>query len=285
MPLSPYACSNCGHWQMHFAVPPHCPICSDVRNDLPEEGWDFRTPEDLAGILTHHHREVMPGLWEFWTTPRFGLDSHGWLLSDPAGNVAFEAAPFYDEASLDAIAGLGGVKVLAASHPHGYGALWQLQRRFAPPLLIQKEDLQWTKAFRVTDPWDERHEIRPGLTLHHTGGHYEGHALLHDAARRAVFVGDALKLDFGADGGLAALSCHKAFHKQIPLSPDEARRYRRVFEGLDFDTVFTPFDHATGVPKAAVLELFDRMIDGPANTRPVALPLLVSEPAPPGPDR
>ena len=282
MPLSPFACSNCGHWQFYFASPPDCPICSDVRNDLPDDGWDFRTPADLAPVLAHHRREVVPGLWEFWTTPRFGLDSHGWLLLEAGGNVAFEAAPFYDDASLDAIAELGGITTLAASHPHGYGALWQLQHRFSPELLIQKEDLQWTKAFRVTRPWDERHEIRPGLVLHHTSGHYEGHSILHDARRGAVFVGDALKLDFDADGTAQRISCHKAYHKQIPLSPDEARRYRAVFASIEFDTVFTPFDHAADVPKAAVLELLDRMIAGPGSTRPVSIPVLTQEGFPEG---
>ncbi len=278
MSLSPFACSNCGHWQMHFAVPPHCPICSDVRNDLPEDGWDFRTLDQVRSTLRYHRREVIPGVWEFWTTPRFGLDSHGWLLTGPDGNVAFEAAPCYDDDALDAIERLGGIAILGASHPHGYGALWQLQRRFDPPLLIQKEDLQWTKAFRVTHPWDERHEILPGLVLHHTGGHYEGHAVLHDARRGAVFVGDALKLDLDDDGRVRALSTHKAFHKQIPLSPNEARRYRTVFERLEFDTVFTPFECATGVPKAAVLELLDRMVDGGASTRPVPIPVLLPRP-------
>ncbi len=275
MPLSPFACSNCGHWQMYFAVPPNCPICSDVRNDLPDDGWDFRTLPEVAGGLRHHRREVIPGVWEFWTTPRFGLDSHGWLLTGQDGNVSFEAAPCYDEDSFDAIDRLGGIDIIAASHPHGYGALWQLQQRFDAPLLIQKEDLQWTKAFRVTHPWDERHEILPGLVLHHTGGHYEGHSILHDARRGAVFVGDALKLDLDDAGQLQALSCHKAYHKQIPLSPNEARRYRRVFEPLEFDTVFTPFECATGVPKVAVLELLDRMVDGGASTRPVPIPALL----------
>ena len=64
--------------------------------------------------------------------------------------------------------------------------------------------------------------------------HYEGHSILHDAGRRAVFAGDALKIDFDPDGSAARISCHKAYHKQIPLSRDEARRYRQVFETLDF---------------------------------------------------
>lgn len=270
MPLSPYSCANCGAWQRYFTTPPACPICSDVRNDLPEDGWEFLTPAEVGARLTCHRREVMAGLWEYWTTPRYGLDGHGWLLTAPEGNVAFEAAGFYDEAQLAHIAGLGGIAVAAASHPHGYGALHQLQDRFAPELLIQKRDLQWTKAFRVTRPYDEVHEIRPGLTLYRVGGHYEGQAVLHDAGRRALFAGDALKIDFAADGRAERLSCHKAYHKQIPLTPDEARHYRRVFERLEFDTVFTPFDHAPGIDTAAALRLLDEIIAHPdTHPRPI----------------
>ncbi len=271
MPLKPYACSNCGHWQRYFAVPPLCPVCSDVRNDLPDDGWDFRTPEQIAPHLTWHWREAAPGIHEFWTTPRFGLDSHGWLLTYPDGNVAFEAAPLYNEAALQEIERLGGVRVLAASHPHGYGALWQLQERFQPDLLIQKDDLAWTKAFRVTLPYDERLEIRPGLVLHHTGGHYDGHAVLHDLPRRALFAGDALKVDFDPDGTAARISCHKAYHKQIPLSRDEARRYRDVIARLDFDKVFTPFEYAPDTTTAAAVALLDDVIAGPPFTHPIPI--------------
>ena len=264
MPLTPYACANCGHWQRYFSVPPDCPVCSDVRNDLPADGWDFWTPERLAPTLRFHWREAIPGVWEFWSTPRFGLDSHGWLLTFPDGNVAFEAAPAYDAAQLAQIEALGGIRVLAASHPHGYGALYQLQDRFQPELMIQKDDLQWTKAMRVTLPYDEVQEIRPGLTLHHTGGHYGGHAVLHDAGRRALFAGDALKIDFDADGHAARISCHKAYHKQIPLSRDEARRYRDVIGALDFTSVFTPFEYATGITTAAAVALLDEVIAHPS---------------------
>ncbi len=210
-------------------------------------------------------------MWEFWSQPRFGLDSHGWLLTHPDGNVAFEAAPHYDESQLAQIERLGGIAVLAASHPHGYGALYQLQDVFAPELLIQKEDLQWTKAMRVTWPYDDTFEIRPGLTLHHTAGHYDGHAILHDAERRAVFAGDALKIDFFPDGRPRAISCHKAYHKQIPLSRDELIRYREVFAKLDFSSVFTPFEHAAGIGTREAVALLDGMIEGRPTTRPMRL--------------
>jgi hypothetical protein len=271
MPLNPYACTNCGTWQRYFAVPPNCPVCCDVRNDLPEDGWEFVTPAQLAPKLHHHWREAIPGVWEFWSTPRFGLDGHGWLIIHPEGNVAFEAAPHYSPAQLAKIAELGGIHSLAASHPHGYGALYQLQDHFQPRLLIQKEDLEWTKAMRVTLPYDEEFEIHPGLTLYHTGGHYDGHAVLYDRQRKALFAGDSLKIDFNPDGSAQGISCHKAFHKQIPLTRDEARRYRQVYETLDFTTVFTPFDFATNTSTKAALALFDGLIAGSPSTAPIAI--------------
>ena len=117
------------------------------------------------------------------------MDSHGWLTAVSGGKCRFRSgAVLHSGEQLAKISELGGIRILAASHPHGYGALYQLQEHFGPELLIQKEDLEWTKAMRVTLPYDEVFEIRPGLTLYHTGGHYEGHSILYDRDRKAVFA-------------------------------------------------------------------------------------------------
>ena len=50
MPLSPWTCTNCGHWQRWFATPPSCPVCTDVRNALPDDGWDFRPLDEDAAL-------------------------------------------------------------------------------------------------------------------------------------------------------------------------------------------------------------------------------------------
>ena len=107
-----------------------------------------------------------------------------------------------------------------------------------------------------------------------TQGHYEGHAVLHDSSNRLLFCGDCLKVDLDPNGRPVALSCHKGFHYQIPLSHDEVRRYRTIFAELDFDHVFTPFEHASGVTRAHALGLFDRLLAGAPSTRPFPLEAL-----------
>jgi hypothetical protein len=272
MPLQPYACANCGHWQRYFAPPPDCPVCTDTRNDLPEDGWRFLTVAEVRGMLRGHWRALDRDMVAFSTSPPLGLNGTGWLLTHPEGNTAFEAAPFYTDDMLEEIRRLGGIRFLASSHVHGYGALWQLQDVFQPEVLaIQKEDLRLTKAFRVTWPYDEALELRPGLTLHHVGGHYEGQAVLHDAARRILFCGDAFKVDQDEAGHSLAVSTHKAFHKSIPLTPAEVRRYRDVIAPLDFDTVCTPFEHAPGIGRDVALAVLEDQLRGPPGVRHIPL--------------
>jgi hypothetical protein len=107
----------------------------------------------------------------------------------PDGNTAFEAAPFYTDDMLDEIERLGGIRFLASSHVHGYGALWQLQDVFQPEVLaIQKEDLRLTKAFRVTWPYDDALELMPGPDAPPCRRATTKASVLHDAGRRIAFL-------------------------------------------------------------------------------------------------
>jgi hypothetical protein len=274
MPLTHYACANCGFWQLHFD-PPDCPVCTDVRNDLPEDGWRFLPEHEVARSHEGEVRQVDNDLWAFTTRPPLGLAGTGWLIVRPdkeGGNIGFEAAPYYSASMLEHIAKLGGVGLLAASHPHGYGALFQLQREFAPPVLaIQKDDLNYTKAFRVTAPYDETLELAPGYTLHHVGAHYAGQAALHDAPAKRLFCGDMFKIDQDEAGRSTHLSSHKAFHKDIPLTHGELARYRAVIAALDFDTLLTPFERAPDVGRNVALTALDDALARPPQVRRYSL--------------
>ena len=158
----------------------------------------------------------------FSTAPPLGLNGTGWLLLHPEGNIAFEAAPFYTDDMLAEIRRLGGIRFLAASHVHGYGALWQLQDAFGPEVMaIQKEDLRLTKAFRVTWPYDDALELPPRphaapcrRPLRRPGG----------AARRVAGAPCSAAMPSRSTrtrpGENLAVSTHKAFHKSIPLTPE-----------------------------------------------------------------
>ena len=276
--LPAYACTNCGHWQRWPAPGPlTCPVCADVRNALPEHGFEFLTSKEVDElVVSDWGPSAVPGITGFGCTPRFGLDSRGWVVETDAGLVGFEAAPWYDAGALAELrrmaGGLGGLDVLASSHVHGYGALWQLQQELEPATVaIGVRDLTWTKAFRVTWPVDETLELAPGLTMHRTGGHFDGHSVLHDSRRGVLFCGDALKVDLAEDGTPVALSAHKAFHAQIPLSHAELREYREVVCRLDFGAVYTPFEGVVGVTTDHVVHLVDRLLSGRPDAGPVPL--------------
>ena len=276
MALTHYACTHCGGWILWFDTqqPLSCPNCTDVRNALPQQPFTYLPVTEAPAEYTTQWREVVPGLWDFWTEPQLGLGSHGWLIERPEGNIAFEAAPFYSQAARDQLAKLGGVRLLSASHPHGYGALWQLQEFFDPELIIHKDDLQHTKAFRVNHPIDDRYRVDDERQMLRLGGHYDGQTALYDGEHGILFLGDALKIDFAADGSCAALSCHKGYHYAIPLTRDELLHYRSVFTEFPFRRVCTPFEFGRDVDQALAVALVDHLLRTGIHTGPVPVQTL-----------
>lgn len=272
MPLTPFMCANCGSWQKYFATPPDCPVCSDVRNALPEDGWEFKTPAEVDLLVSTTWHQPTPGIVMFQNRPTVGIGPCGYLILHPEGNIAFEAAGWYSADALAHIQSLGGIRFLSASHPHGFGALWQLQDRFHPPhMVMQREAVRFTKAFRVNYPFDDECELMSGATLHYVGGHYEGQSVLYHEPTGSLFAGDSLKFELDAQGHATGVSCHKAFHNQIPLSHAEVRKYREVLGRLPFRQVFTPFEHVPHATREDAMRLFDAHLAGIPFVTPMAL--------------
>lgn len=266
--LPTFVCDNCGFWQRHFEPPSSCPMCLDARHVAPQSGWTFWSEAEARKKFPCRWAEVEPGVWRFWNDPVSGIGPSGYLIRTAAGNLGFEGCSVFSEAALDHIAALGGLDVLSASHPHSYGALWQLQDRFDPELALPPGDLAWTSALRVSWPYDETLEPLPGLELHRTAGHFTGHAVLLDRDRKILFCGDALKFELDRANPRRALtiSTHKAYVRGVPLTTGEARRYRDIFARLDFTQTWTPFEQAANSGRPEALALLDHML----RTRPHA---------------
>jgi hypothetical protein len=268
MALTTYVCTNCGFWQRHFATPQHCPVCEDVRHTPPDDGYQFLRPDDLQTRRTVWI-QMGPAIVMFYTEPSIGIGPCGYLIAHPEGNIFWESTGWYSADALDYIENRGGIRWLGASHPHAYGAAWQLQERFSPEVVIQRDDIPWTNMLRVSWPWDDHLALAPGVDLFHTGGHFDGHAVLYHAPTRALFAGDALKYHY--DQQPFGISCHKGYNRQIPLSHAEIRRYREVIAPLDFSQVFTSFEHAPDVSTTDVLHLFDTRLTGRPSCAPLPL--------------
>ena len=271
MTLAHFMCTHCGAWHEWFAAPPACFVCSDVRNALPADGFVFDREGDLAGRSARRElattwRYVDEDIVMFSNAPALGIGSSGYVIVRPEGNIGFEAAAWYTDEALAFLASIGGLASLSCSHPHGMGALWQLQRRFDPEVVVHRDAVRFTKAFEVDFTFDDTLDIGDGLTLYHVGGHYEGQAVLHDRRRRALFCGDALKFEWNDEGAMMGLSCHKAFSKHIPLSHGELREYLRVIGALDFDQAFSPFEHGPGVTTAEVVQFYTVQLSRPRPT-------------------
>ncbi len=212
--------------------------------------------------------EILPGLWHFWNDPVDGIGSHSYLVQREQGNLVFEGATIYSASALEHIAALGGVQFASASHPHTYGALWQLQDHFDAHIALHKGDLAWTSAFRVTHPFDDKLDFSPRLRLLHAGVHFEGQAFLVDEDRGLIFCGDAMKFDLRKDNprSAVAISSHKSYVRSISLTAGEITQYRAVFRQNKFNKVYSPFEQVHNVDS----EMVDRYLSRLAEQFPQA---------------
>ncbi len=275
--LEPWVCTNCGFWQRWFAEPPSCPVCTDYRHPLPPGGWHFLDAPTVAASRTTSWREVLDGVWMIESDPAVGIGPAGWLVETEAGNIHWEGAGWTSDAALDWMAERGGVRWLAFSHSHVLGSAWRVAERFAPEAVVQSQQLPWAQALPVSWPFGRTAQLADdagglntspttaatplgtapasGPSLVHTGGHTDGHSVLHWPARRLVFCGDAFKFRLDSDGRATHVSTHKAYDAHIPLSHDDARAYREAFGALDFDGVVTPWEAVPTGGKAAAMHL------------------------------
>lgn len=256
-----YVCRNCGFWQRFFEQPSGCPLCFDARHVVPSKGWSFYDIEAARREFPMYWEEVLPGLWKFWNDPVDGIGSQSYFLQNDHGNMIFEGATVYSEAALDLISSLGGIQLASASHPHTYGALWQLQDHFDTNIALHPADFSWSGALCVTHPFDDEFEIFPGITLLHAGVHFAGQTFLYDRARKVLFCGDALKFDLDSVDPRRAkgISAHKAFVRGVPLTPQESVRYQEVFSRCHFEKTYSPFEQVHNVGSNTVNRFFEQL--------------------------
>lgn len=263
-----YVCRNCGFWQRKFVKPSDCAVCQDYRHILPSQEWSFYNLEQATLAFPMKWEEMLPGLWRFWNDPVDGIGSHSYLILHEQGNVVFEGATVYSADAIEQIKKLGGVRFVTASHPHTYGAIWQIQELFQANVVLHKADLGWSNAFQVTHPFDEQFDFTAVTRLLHAGVHFDGQAFLYNEDLKIIFCGDAMKIDLDENNSRSAIaiSTHKSFVRNISLTRSEINQYRKVFGQYKFDKVFTPFEQTYNLDS----QLVDRYLIKLSNEYPQA---------------
>ncbi len=241
-PGEAYLCTTCGvQFQASEQTPAHCPICEDERQHVGADGQRWTTLPELRRA----HRNVLtteePGLVSIRTEPIFAIGQRALLVETSQGSVLWDCVSLVDDATIAALRDSGGVSAIAISHPHFYATMVEWSRALGGvPIWVHENDRQWIlRPDPVVRTWAGTTMPLPGgLTLVHTGGHFEGQQVLlwpHGAGGKGVLLaGD--QPNVCADRRWVTFM--RSFPNYIPLSGQEAERVMTVLRPLAFDRLY-----------------------------------------------
>ena len=239
--MSASICVTCGVQAAPSEEPPaSCPVCTDERQYVGPGGQRWTTLEAMrADGYRNSLDELEPELFGLVTRPAFAIGQRALLVRTPAGNLLWDCVSLVDDDTVARLGALGGVAVIATSHPHFHGAMVELAEALDARVLVPEADAGWVqRPDRRVDTWSGTTAPLPGLTLVQCGGHFEGSAVAHWAGgaggRGALLVGDT--------AGVVADRRHVSFMRSYPnLIPLPARTVREIagkLLRLEFDRVY-----------------------------------------------
>jgi hypothetical protein len=264
-----HLCVTCGSQFAESADPPAaCPICDDERQYLPPGGQSWTTLDALRRTHRNVVQRIEPELYGLGTEPRFAIGQRALLVRASGGNVLWDCVALLDDATVDVLRALGGLRAVAISHPHFYTTMVEWARAFGCPVLLHADDRRWvTRPDPAIRFWDG--ETRPlddvgaaGLTLVRCGGHFEGSTVLHwpggAGGRGALLSGDTIQVV----PDRRHVSFMRSYPNLIPLDAERVERIVAATEPFAYDRVYGAWWdlHVEGDAKAAVTRSASRYV-------------------------
>jgi hypothetical protein len=239
--MTNYMCATCGSQFAASDEPPTaCPICDDERQYVGWQGQRWTTLEQLRAEHTNLIREEEPHLIGIGTQPSFAIGQRALLVQTPAGNILWDCISLLDEATVERVKELGGIKAIAISHPHYYSSMVEWSHIFNAPIYLHAAD----RAHVVRpDPsivfWEgQTHSLGAGLTLINCPGHFDGATVLHWAAgaegRGALLVGDILTVV----SDRRYVSFMYSYPNLIPLNAPTVRGIVNAVEPFAYERIY-----------------------------------------------
>jgi glyoxylase-like metal-dependent hydrolase (beta-lactamase superfamily II) len=237
-----WLCATCGN-EFSDERPAECPLCADERQYLPPDGQAWTTLETLQETRAATVRELEPDLHAVTVAPSVGIGHRGLLVRTPKGNLLFDPPGYFDDTLIEKLNELGGIAVIASSHPHLTGLSISLSHRFGNvPIWVNGDNRRWVmKPDPAITWWIDSAKPLPGLTLVQCGGHFAGSAVLHWPAgaegKGAILTGDTV----GVNTDRKTVTFLRSFPNRIPLSERSVRKIVTALEPLAFDRLYDGF--------------------------------------------
>ena len=228
-----------GPVRTHVGGTPTFPVCEDERQYV---GWSGQRWTTLDQLREKHHNEVRDdlGLVGIGTEPAFAIGQRALLLRSPQGNLMWDCITVIDDATVDAVRSLGGIRAIAISHPHYYSSMVEWSRAFDAPVFLHAADRRWVMRNdpRIVFWTGETKPLWDGLTLIRAGGHFEGGTVMHWPAGAdgvgAILSGDILQVAQDRRW----VSFMYSYPNYIPLPPAEIDRIVAAVEPFEFDRIY-----------------------------------------------
>lgn len=237
-----YLCTTCGtQYAPGYEEPTNCLICEDERQYVNWEGQKWTTMETLSDSYSNTIRQLEPNLYGISIEPSFGIGQRALLVRSANGNVLWDCLPLIDEATIRFIEQLGGLKAIAISHPHFYGAMVEWSQAFGGvPIYINAADRDWVMrpAAEIIFWEGSNLALWDDIQLIRCGGHFPGSSVMHygggAGGRGALFSSDTLHVTMDR----RFVSFMKSYPNMIPLSGEKVTEIASQLQNVFFDRIY-----------------------------------------------
>lgn len=248
-------CATCAVEYDDTAADRDCPICADERQYLPPDGQAWTSVKQLAADGHRVEvRDLQPGLTA--VSCDVGIGQTALLVQTPAGNLLWDPPGLIDDAAAAAVAARGGIRWIAASHPHMFGVQLEWSAAFdGAPVYVNAADAAWLgRRGPAVIEWDDEAKLTGGLTLLKVGGHFPGSAVAHWAqgadGRGSLLGGDSI----APNPDHRTVAFMRSYPNRIPLSGNVALRIAERVEPLAFDEIWNNFGLSVPTGAAAAVQ-------------------------------
>jgi len=247
--MTPFLCKTCGtQFAPSMQSPSRCPICEDERQFVGYGGQEWLT---LPQLQQHHRnaiREEEPGLHSILTEPDFAIGERAFLVQTNEGNLLWDCLALINPETIERVRSLGGIRAIAISHPHFYTTMIEWSRAFGDvPIHLNARDQRWVmRPGAGIRFWNgDRFDLFGGLSLHRTGGHFDGFQVAlwpaGAAGQSVLLAGDQPQVC--ADRRWVTFMY--SYPNYIPLGPKAVERVSSTLQALRFDRLYGAFPNRT----------------------------------------